>query len=229
MNDKFTTMRLHINSWLEALGMKTITLCLMIISLLAATNLVANQPDTENPRAQRIMVLGDSLSAAYNIPLESGWVSLLASELSPTYTLINASVSGETTGGGLSRLPALLEDHKPDWVLVELGGNDGLRGFPLKLIRENLLKMGELIVDSGASPIYLGIEIPPNYGPRYTESFAKIFPEVAEIYSAAYLNLFIEDFYQSEGLLQDDGIHPTESAQPLIKDHVKEFLTDLLN
>lgn len=184
---------------------------------------------TSNAYAGRILILGDSLSAAYNIPLESGWVTLLAQDLAPDFDVINASVSGETTGGGLARLPSLLEEKDPDWVIIELGGNDGLRGFPLQLIKTNLLEMGELAIASGAKPVFLGIRIPPNYGPRYTNAFEDIFPEVAEEMDAPFLDLFLERFYTEQGLLQEDGIHPTESAQPLIKAHIQDFLAPLLS
>ena len=218
-------MKTHISSWHAALKSKTITFCLVITAISGSIVLGANQSYAES---KRILVLGDSLSAAYNIPLSSGWVNLLAQDLAPEYKVINASVSGETTGGGLSRLPALLEEHQPHWVLVELGGNDGLRGFPLKIIRENLLNIGDMVKQSGGVPIYFGIEIPPNYGPRYTNSFAGIFSEVAASHSAAHMNLFIKDFYENRELLQEDGIHPTEQAQPIIRDHVRRFLSEVL-
>ena len=181
-----------------------------------------------NTWAERILVMGDSLSAAYNIPIESGWVALLSEDLAPEHEIINASVSGETTGGGLARLPALIDAQKPDWVIIELGGNDGLRGFPIQLIRDNLTRMGELVEAAGAKPMYFGIRIPPNYGARYTDAFASLFPEVATNRSAPYLDLFQPAFYENDALLQEDGIHPTEAAQPSIRDAVQSFLVDTL-
>lgn len=204
----------YLSSWYYRSQTKIVTLCLAILCL----------SFSGNSTADRILVLGDSLSAAYNIPVESGWVNLLAQELAPEHEVINASVSGETTGGGLARLPALLESQNPDWVIIELGGNDGLRGFPLKLIRTNLRQMGALAEASGAKPIYLGIRIPPNYGRRYTDAFEQIFPEVATEMESPYLNLFLEKFYTEDGLLQEDDIHPTMEAQPIIKAHIADFL-----
>lgn len=206
-------MLFYLSSWLFGNQPKFVTLCLAVFSLLSPA-----------AYADRILVLGDSLSAAYNIPVESGWVNLLAEDLAPEHQVINASVSGETTGGGLARLPALLEAEKPDWVIIELGGNDGLRGFPLALIRKNLAQLGESAIESGAQPIFFGIRIPPNYGPRYTQAFERIFPEVAAELNAPYLDLFQPEFYENPELLQRDGIHPTEAAQPMIREHVGEFL-----
>ncbi|MCL4156273.1 UNVERIFIED_CONTAM: hypothetical protein GTU68_014248 [Idotea baltica] len=208
----------YLSSWLFRDQTKFVTLCLAFLSLLLAPT----------SHAQKILVLGDSLSAAYNIPVESGWVNLLAEDLAPKYEVINASVSGETTSGGLARLPSLLETHSPNWVIIALGGNDGLRGFPLQLLRSNLAKLGGLVEDAGAKPIYFGIRIPPNYGARYTRAFEQSFPYAAEEKSAPYLNLFQEQFYTDESLLQRDGIHPTEKAQPLIKGLVLEFLQNTL-
>ena len=208
----------YVSSWLCCSQTRFVTLCLALCFTLLP----------QNSFAERILVLGDSLSAAYNIPVESGWVNLLAEDLAPEHELINASVSGETTGGGLARLPALLESQKPDWVIIELGGNDGLRGFPLQLIRENLEKMGELILAANAKPLYFGIRIPPNYGARYTDAFIEIFPEVAEEKAAPYLDLFLREFYENDSLLQNDGIHPSKTAQPIIRDHVKAFLLEAL-
>lgn len=183
---------------------------------------------TYTASAERILVLGDSLSAAYNISVESGWVNLLSEQLTPEHDLINASVSGETSGGGLARLPRILEEHEPDWVLIELGGNDGLRGFPLSLIANNLIEIGKLVQDSGAKPAILGIRIPPNYGARYANAFQQIFPDTAEELDAPYLDLFMESFLSDESLMQADGIHPTEAAQSLIADHIGAFVDELL-
>lgn len=176
--------------------------------------------------AEKILLLGDSLSAAYNIPWEKGWAQLLKEEITDEHELINASVSGETTGGGLARLPKLLEEHQPDYVIVELGGNDGLRGYPLAVIRKNLIKMGELIQQAGANVMYFGIRIPPNYGERYNNAFMATFPEVAEERQAAYLDLYVEEIALDSSMMQEDKLHPTEKAQPLLKELVKAFLLE---
>lgn len=209
----------YISSCLQHSQTKFVTYCLALCCFFTSGTTYAD----------RILVFGDSLSAAYNIPVESGWVNLLAEELAPDHEVINASVSGETTGGGLARLPALLEAETPDWVIIELGGNDGLRGFPLNLIKANLKQKGELVRAAGAKPIYLGIRIPPNYGRRYTQAFEATFPSVAEELDAPYLNLFMEKFYTEDGLLQDDDIHPTMEAQPIIKAHIADFLRSQLD
>lgn len=212
------SMSSYLSSCLKGNQAKFVTLCLALFLSSISVNAVA----------ERILVVGDSLSAAYNIPIESGWVALLANDLSPQYEVVNASVSGETTGGGLARLPALLEEQNPDWVIIELGGNDGLRGFPIQLIRNNLNRMGELVEASGAKPLYLGIRIPPNYGARYTDAFTAIFQQVADERAAPYHDLFRQEFYQDDSLLQNDGIHPSKEAQTLIRDQVKSFLEEAL-
>lgn len=195
----------------------SLTLCLV---LLGASN---------SAYADKILLLGDSLSAAYDIPWESGWAQLLASELADEeHELINASVSGETTGGGMARLQTLLDEHQPDWVIIELGGNDGLRGYPLKVIRNNLKQLGNITVKSGGKPIYFGIRIPPNYGERYNSAFSALFKEVAKEFEAPYLNLFSESIALNPDMMLDDGLHPSERAQPLIKKHVGRFLKPLL-
>lgn len=179
--------------------------------------------------ADRILVLGDSLSAAYEIPWESGWVQLLTAELDVEHEVINASVSGEATGGGLSRVQTLLETHQPDWVIIELGGNDGLRGYPLNVIENNLIQIGRTVKNFGAKPIYFGIRIPPNYGDRYSNAFASLFPTISEEMNAPFLNLYREKIATNPDLMQDDGIHPNETAQPLIKDYVLNFLRPLID
>jgi len=178
--------------------------------------------------AGKVLLLGDSLSAAYNIPWESGWAQLLADEMPGQHQLINASVSGETTGGGITRLQSLLDEHQPQWVIIELGGNDGLRGYPLKVIRNNLKQLGSMALKTGAKPVYFGIQIPPNYGKRYNDAFAALFEEVAAEVNAPYLNLFIEEIASNPHMMQEDKLHPSELAQPLIKEHISKFLNSVL-
>lgn len=174
-------------------------------------------------QGKSILVFGDSLSAAYDIDEEDGWVNLLAEQMirrELPHRVINASVSGETTSGGLARLPAILEQQKPDIVILELGGNDGLRGLPILNIRQNLLAMIDLIEASGAETILAGIQIPPNYGPRYTGPFARIFPDIAEERDLLLVPFLIEGIPEHAELMQNDGIHPVAEAQPTIVDNV---------
>ncbi len=200
--------------------MKIVSFCIAFICTLLASSPVF---------ADRIMVLGDSLSAAHDIPWDSGWVQLLTEELEGEHEVINASVSGEATGGGLARAQTLLETHDPDWVIIELGGNDGLRGYPLNVIENNLIQIGKMVKRWGAKPIYFGIRIPPNYGDRYSNAFAALFPSVSEEMDAPFLNLYQEEIATNPDMMLDDGIHPNEAAQPLIKDYVLDFLRPLLS
>lgn len=170
-------------------------------------------------RAQSILVLGDSISAGYGMSLEQGWVALMATQLAedyPEYSVVNASISGETTAGGLRRLPALLQQHQPQLVLIELGGNDGLRGYPVKTLRGNLRKLVDLASDSGAKVILLPVAIPPNYGSRYTTAFTQSYAEVAEDTDSHLSALIFEGVATDTALMQPDGIHPTVQAQPLL-------------
>ncbi|MBR9869653.1 MAG: arylesterase [Gammaproteobacteria bacterium] len=178
-----------------------------------------------------VLVVGDSLSAAYGVPSETAWVPLLRDRLEReglSWQVVNASISGETTDGGLRRLPRLLEQNEPDVVVIELGGNDGLRGFPPNVIEANLAKMIELTLEADATPILVGIQIPPNYGQRYTQMFSDIFPALSDRYSVGLVPFFLEGIYDQEGLMQGDGIHPTEEAQPLLLDNVWPQLESLV-
>ena len=155
--------------------------CWLLLAFLLSCSplLLADSPDRQ---AGTILVFGDSLSAAYRMDQPDGWVALLEDRITAgqlPYRVINASVSGETTSGGLARLPAVLADYRPDIVILELGGNDGLRGIPVTAIRANLLAMIDLIEQSGATTILAGIQIPPNYGPRYTEPFTRQYAAIA--------------------------------------------------
>jgi len=182
-------------------------------------------------QAGTILVLGDSLSAAYGISQQQGWVSLLEKRLQDqgyAYSVINASSSGETTSGGLNRLPALLERHQPDWVLVELGGNDGLRGLPLPVIRNNLSQLVELPLDAGAQVLLIGIRLPPNYGARYGDSFFELYADIADQYQVERVPFMLENVALDWDLMQDDGIHPNAQAQPLILDTIWQHLEPLI-
>ena len=171
------------------------------------------------PTPRTIVVLGDSLSAGYGIKIQQGWVSLLSQRLASEgygYKVINASVSGETTQGGLARLPRALETHKPAIVVVELGGNDGLRGLPLATSRANLAKIIELARASQARVLLVGMMIPPNYGPRYGDEFREMFASLAAKYSVSFLPFLLEEVALKPELMQADGIHPNAAGQPQI-------------
>ena len=165
---------------------------------------------------QKILVWGDSLSAAYGISVEHGWVNLMRKELAGKASIINGSISGETTRGGLTRLPAALNIHQPDLVLLELGANDGLRGFPPKTIKANLKKMINKSRLSGARVVLLGMKIPPNYGVAYSKKFEAVFSELAKEYQLPFIPFFLESVIKNLQLLQQDELHPTAEAQPLL-------------
>jgi acyl-CoA thioesterase-1 len=179
-----------------------------------------------------VLVLGDSLSAAYGVPSETAWVELLRDRIENqdlNWTVVNASISGETTDGGLRRLPGLLETHDPNIVIIELGGNDGLRGFPPNVIESNLANMIEQVRDTGATPLLVGMQIPPNYGQRYTTMFADIFPTLSDRYNTVLVPFFLDGIYDQDGLMQGDGIHPTEEAQPRLLENIWPKLEPLLS
>lgn len=178
-----------------------------------------------------LLVLGDSLSAAYGIPQQSGWVPLLARQLDkqqPPYAVVNASISGETTGGGLARLPALLADHQPDIVIIELGANDGLRGFPIKTLRSNLSALVTLSQQANAEVLLVGIHIPPNYGSRYTRMFYDSYSLLSEQHQVALAPFLLEGIATNPELMQADGLHPVASAQSLILQNVMPYLKKML-
>lgn len=179
-----------------------------------------------------VLVVGDSLSAAHNIPEEKGWVSLLEGrlkqEVGTAPEVINASISGETSAGGLSRLPDLLARHAPAVVVIELGGNDGLRGLPPPQLRENLDRMIALSREAGAKVLLLGIDIPPNYGQAYRRRFREVYTDLAAAHDVPLLPFLLEGVALEPGLMQPDGIHPTADAQPLVLDNVWPLLRELL-
>lgn len=183
-------------------------------------------------RAQTLLVLGDSLSAGYQMQVEQSWPALLNQkwqEEGGKHTLLNASISGETTQGALARLPALLKEHKPDWLLIELGGNDGLRGFAPTITRQNLASMIALAKEQQTRVVLTQIQLPRNYGARYLRQFEQIFPELAEINDLPLLPFFMDDIALSPELMMNDGIHPTPAAQPKIRDKVARFMEPLLS
>jgi len=181
--------------------------------------------------ARIILIVGDSLSAAYGIPVEQGWVSLLQERLDGRdypYRIINASISGDTTANARARLPQALASHEPAMVLLELGGNDGLRGLSLTEMKSNLGAMISSVQETGAQLLLVGVQLPPNYGPRYTESFQAVYRELAAEHDLALLPSLVDGIGTEQDLMQKDGIHPNVSAQPLIRDRVWEALLPLL-
>ena len=182
--------------------------------------------------AQIILIVGDSLSSAYGIPVDQGWVSLLQQRLSTKnhpYRIVNASISGDTTANALARLPQALNDHKPAIVVIELGGNDGLRGLSLKAMKNNLSSMIIKAKDSGAKVMLIGVQLPPNYGPKFTDKFQAIFHELARRYKIVLQPSLVEGIGTDRNMMQQDGIHPNAIAQPFIRDRIWEKLNQLLN
>ncbi len=178
-----------------------------------------------------ILVFGDSLSAAYGIAQSRGWVALLGERLKrerSDYIVVNASISGETTAGGVSRLGDLLKKNHPGIVVLELGANDGLRGLPVAQMKKNLSAMIEQAHKSGARVLLVGMKLPPNYGPDYTQAFESAFADAAKRHQAAYLPFFLEGVADKEEYFQPDRIHPTAEAQPIIAERVWKALQPLL-
>ncbi|PPC75270.1 arylesterase [Pokkaliibacter plantistimulans] len=179
--------------------------------------------------ANTLLILGDSLSAGYGINPDKGWVALVRQQLQPLgWQVINASVSGDTSAGGLTRLPSLLQRHQPQIVLIELGGNDGLRGLPPQSLQHNLSRMAELSQLAGARPLLLGMRLPPNYGPVYTQAFAQSYQDVSNTLNIPLLPFFLEDVALHPELMQTDNIHPNEQGQPLMAERVWQWLQPLL-
>lgn len=181
--------------------------------------------------SRTIVVLGDSLSAGYGIKVQEGWVNLLAQRLAAEgygYKVVNASVSGETTQGGVSRLPRALERHKPEIVIIELGGNDGLRGLPLAASRENLQRSIKLAKDAGARVLLVGMMIPPNYGARYAEEFRETFVQLARANSIPLVPFLLDEVALNAEFMQEDGIHANARGQPRMLDNVWPRLKPLL-
>jgi acyl-CoA thioesterase-1 len=182
--------------------------------------------------APTIVVFGDSLSAGYGVDIDQTWVALLQTRLESQgyeHRVINASISGETTQGGETRIVQALENFSPDLVVLELGGNDGLRGFPAEVIKENIGAIIDASRENGASIVILGIRIPTNYGARYTEAFEGIYRELAEEYDVPWIEFFMEGVALNAELMQDDGIHPNTEAQPILLDNAWPIIRDALN
>ncbi len=202
-----------------------------LLLTLAAAAFAEDSPSAGSSPLPKILIFGDSLSAAYGIGEDEGWVTLLAERLAQEDSeleVVNGSVSGETTTGGRARLPSLLKRYNPAFVLIELGGNDGLRGLPLSLMRENLTDMIQLSQSSGATVMIAGMQIPPNYGPRYTEPFFAQYAELAEEFDLYLIPFLIDGIPQQPELMQADGIHPKAEAQSMILDNFWPVLLEAL-
>ncbi|WP_028863104.1 multifunctional acyl-CoA thioesterase I/protease I/lysophospholipase L1 [Psychromonas aquimarina] len=178
-----------------------------------------------------LLILGDSLSAGYNMPIEQSWPSLLSEQLdkhNKSSLVINASISGDTTGNGAARLPALLKEHKPTSVLIELGANDGLRGFSPAAIKTNLEEMIRLIEAQNVQVILMQIEVPPNYGKRYSQAFSSLYPKLSEKHAVPLIPFFLEQVILKPQWIMKDGLHPTAQAQPWIAQFMAKELSPYL-
>ena len=175
--------------------------------------------------------MGDSLSSGYGLTAEQSWVAMLRERLDAEaygYEVVNASIAGDTSAGGLARLPRLLEDHSPAVVVIEIGGNDGLRGQPVETLRANLAKMIELSQRRGARVLLAGIQIPPNYGPAYTQALAAVYPELAKQYGTAFVGFLLDGVALHPELMQHDGIHPNAAGQKIVLENVWRVLPGVL-
>ena len=185
----------------------------------------------QNAAAGTVLIVGDSISAGFGLDTSKGWVALLEQQLKKEGfddKVVNASISGDTSAGGLARLPAALAEHKPDVVVIELGGNDGLRGQPPAQLQQNLASMIQQSRDSGAKVLLLGMQIPPNYGKRYVEAFAKVFGDVAQKEKVPFVPFFLEGVGGHPELMQADGLHPAVAAQDKLLENVWPTLKPLL-
>jgi acyl-CoA thioesterase-1 len=181
--------------------------------------------------APTVLVFGDSLSAGYGIDVDQSWTALLQTRLQEQgyeHRVVNASISGETTEGGASRISSAIDAFSPELIILELGGNDGLRGFPPSRMKENLEKIVTTSKNSGAAVVLLGITIPPNYGERYIEIFEDVFREVAEEHEILWIEFFMEGIALNEELMQGDGIHPNAAAQPILLDNAWPMISETL-
>jgi len=204
-------------------------ICIAFVCVLGLASADAADATPAAPRT--IVVLGDSLSASYGVPVEQGWVALLQGRLKQEgyeYRVVNASASGETTGGALARLPRTLAVQKPAVVIVELGGNDGLRGLPIPDVRRNFESILRLSRQAGARTLLVGMRIPPNYGPAYTQAFHDLYDELATRHRVPLVPFFLEKVALDDALMQDDGLHPNAKGQPLLLDTLWPMLKPLL-
>ena len=202
--------------------------------MMLAISLVAGSPqaaDGPAPATRTVLVMGDSLAAAYGLAAEQGWVHLLGARLSsthPGWRVVNASISGETTAGGAARVDAALKQHDPDLVVIELGANDALRGLPIEQAGANLTRMIEASRASDAAVLLIGIRIPPNYGPDYAEALRAMYENLAKTHDAALLPFLLEPIAMDRDAFLPDNLHPTAASQPKLLEHVWAALEPLL-
>ena len=211
-----------------SLDMRKNTLQLVLL-LMIVVNVFA--PAAFADSRAKILVVGDSLSAGLNLNVKDTWVALLQTRLDAKgygYRLVNASISGDTTSNGLSRLPRAIDLHQPEIVIIELGANDGLRGLPIEIMQDNLAQMIRKSQDSGARVVLAGMLMPPNYGEDYTERFAAAYPQLAKEFAIPLIPFFLEGVALDPSLLQEDGLHPNEQAQPLLMETVWTTLEPVL-
>lgn len=208
---------------------------LAVLILFLPLGVVSDQinaaPSQVDPSGYKLLIVGDSLSAAYGLQQQEGWVSLLQNmwrDDALGIDVINAAISGETTDGGLARLPRLLNQHQPTHVLIELGGNDGLQGHPVTKMQKNLDTMVKMARDAGAEVIIQDMQIPANYGKRYTTMFGDAYDTIADENQAVLIPFFLENVALDAQLMQRDGIHPNKEAQPLIAEFMYKQLTPLI-
>lgn len=204
---------------------KTVLGLLLILNLVGVETTLAQADSPSN----RLLVMGDSLSAAHNIPIEKGWVSLMQDKLGDDWQVINASISGETSAGGLTRLPGILEQYQPEWMILELGANDGLRALSTAVLEDNLINMIELTEDAGTQVLLVGIQIPDNYGPIYQQRFAEVYSSVANQKDVPLVPFLLEGVGTEPEFMQNDGLHPTAAAQPMILQTVWEYWQQVMN
>jgi acyl-CoA thioesterase-1 len=214
-------------------GMRRLACWLLLAGSLLVPALACARGTADGRGTGPVLVLGDSLSAEHNIPAGSGWVSLLGrridKEIVPPPAVVNASISGETTAGALVRLPGLLEKHRPSVLVIELGGNDALRGLAPAQLRGNLERMLALAGDAGAKVLLLGIDVPPNYGPAYRERLRRTYAELAAgHHGTGLVPFFLEGVALQPGMMQADGLHPTAAAQPRLVENVWPALKPML-
>lgn len=208
--------------------LKSLQFALGLTFGIAVSGAVADLAEEAYPR---ILVVGDSLSAAYNMETRHAWPSLLQARLEEDgypWQVFNSSITGDTTQGGLARLPRLLERHRPTIVVLELGGNDGLRGLPPDVTRANLAEMIEMSQAQGACVILAGIRIPPNYGAQYISAFEGIYAQLSEQYATGLVPFFMDGVALQAGMMQADGIHPSVEAQPVLLDNIWPVLEPML-
>ncbi len=200
----------------------------MVVMLVVAGITLVATPDPAAAAGPRILILGDSLSAAYNMPTEAGWVALLRERLGEDAVVVNAAISGETTAGARARLPAALDTHDPDVVVIALGGNDGLRGISLAAFRDNLTAMITQARQADAKILLAGVRLPSNYGSAFIERFLGVYEEVANATGVALIPRLLEGVAENRELMQADGIHPNEAAQPIILNTIWSRLETLV-